>query len=123
MNGEVAAMPMPEYSEDHVWVIAAIYEVTEVQARRAVLRHSVRVPKDDKLDVLETYCKQCRRTWEDVVGEKCVAAESNEHLRGGPIGTRMKRKHGHDCQAVGCSGPRGEYADDDNRDSSMPMTG
>lgn len=111
-------MPMPEYSKNHVWVIAATYDVTDKQARRAVLRHSIRVAKEERLDVLETYCKQCRRTWDDVADELCVAAESNQHLRGGPIGERKKRAHHrHNCEALGCN-PLPDAEDDDEE----PMT-
>ncbi|MEW9530784.1 hypothetical protein [Microbispora sp. NPDC049125] len=95
-------MPVADYSEDHVWDFAAIVRGTERQARRAVLRHSIRVPKETKIEVLEVYCTQCRRPYEDVVGEPCVAAESNEHLRGGPIGERKKRTHNHNCELLGC---------------------
>jgi hypothetical protein len=99
-------MPMPEYSVNHTWVIAATYSVDDKQARHAVLRHSVRVPKDGRLNVLETYCSQCRRPWDDVVGDPCEAADSNEHLRGGPIGVRQKRKHDHHrCDLLGCDIP------------------
>lgn len=97
-------MPMPEYSENHVWVVANIHEVTPKQAYRAYLRHSIRV-QDARLDVLETYCKQCRRPWEDVADQPCEAASGNEHLRGGPIRERKKRKHRHDCGAFGCEMP------------------
>lgn len=47
-------------------------------------------------------CEQCRRPWDDVYGEPCIAAETNEHLRGGPIGVRAKRKHDHRCDLLGC---------------------
>lgn len=115
-------MPMPEYSEQHVWVGAATIPLDDKQARRAVLRHSVRIPANLKIPILETYCDQCRRPWDDVCDEPCEAYASNEHLRGGPIKERRKRKHGHDCQAVGCPGPRGEYASSDDDDEGMAMS-
>lgn len=93
---------MPEFSEQHVWVAAATVELDVRQARRAVLRHSVRIPKEYRITVLDVYCAQCRRTWDDVADEVCVAAASNEHLRGGPIGERKKRKHNHRCDLLGC---------------------
>jgi len=107
-------MPMPEYSRTHTWVGAATVKLNDRQALRAVLRHSVRYPRDYsapsglRLDILEVYCSQCRRPWDDVADELCEAADSNEHLRGGPIGERKKRKHRHDCAALGC-----ERRDDD----------
>jgi DNA primase len=51
-------------------------------------------------------CSQCRRTWDDVADEPCIAATSNEHLRGGPIGERKKRAHHrHNCELLGCELP------------------
>lgn len=122
-------MPMPEYSEHHVWVIATLYDATAKQARRAFLRHSVHVEKGERLDALDVYCKQCRRTWDDVADELCVAAQGNEHLRGGPIGERKKRKaHSfHDCLSVGCPGVNGEYLEQVREkrgdDPDLPLTG
>lgn len=101
-------MPMPEYSKTHVWVGAATVRLDDRQALRGVLRHSVRYPKDLKIDILEVYCDQCRRPWDDVADELCEAAKSNEHLRGGPIGTRKKRKHDHNCEALGCPPQEGD---------------
>ena len=95
-------MPSAEYSENHVWVVASLIRVDARQAARSVLRHSLRFPKEIKVNVIETYCEQCRRPWDDVVDELCVAAEGNEHLRGGPIGKRKKRLHNHDCGLLGC---------------------
>lgn len=106
-------MPTAEYSEFHLWVAAATIDLDDRQAKRAVLRHSVRIPKELKINVLEVYCAQCMRPWDDVCDEPCEAFYSNEHLRGGPIGQRKKRKHEHDCKSVGCPGPRGEYATPD----------
>lgn len=100
---------MPEYAEHHVWIAAATVGLDARQARRAVLRHSVRIPRELKIDVLEVYCSQCRRPWDDVADELCEAAESNGHLRGGPIGERRKRKHNHpdhNCTAFGCDPPQ-----------------
>lgn len=102
-------MPSAEYSEHHVWVAAATIRLDPRQAKRAVLRHSIRLPEGRKIDVLEIYCEQCRRTWDDVVDEPCEAAKSNAHLHGGPIGTRRKRKHDHDCELLGCN-PRPDAA-------------
>lgn len=89
-------------NSDHVWVAAATVELDVRQARRAVLRGSIRLPSQRRIDVLETYCGLCRRPYDDVAGQPCVAAETTEHLRGGPIGERKKRKHNHDCELFGC---------------------
>lgn len=94
-------MPKADYSESHVWVGAANIGLSDKQALHAVLRHSVRV-SEMKVDVLEVYCFQCRRPWDDVADELCAAAASNGHLRGGPIGTRKKRRHEHRCDLLGC---------------------
>lgn len=50
-------------------------------------------------------CDACHRPYQAVAARPCEAAVSNEHLRGGPIGTRASRKHDHDCDAAGCPGP------------------
>jgi hypothetical protein len=96
---------MADYAAMHHWVIASTVEVTPRQARRAVLRGSVRMPEKVRIDALEVYCKECRRPWDDVVTEPCAAAAGTEHLRGGPIGERKKRKqyrHEHDCARYDC---------------------
>lgn len=105
-------MPMPDYSRTHTWVGAATIDLDDRQALRAVLRHCVRHPRDLRISVIEVYCSQCRRPWSDVADELCEAADSNEHLRGGPIGERRKRAHHkHNCEALGCP-PRDEDGDD-----------
>jgi hypothetical protein len=109
-----------DYSYEHDWVGAATFDLDTVQARRAVLRHSVRLPKNDKVSILEVYCQACRRPWEDVVDEPCSALENNEHLRGGPIGERKKRKHHHNCELLGCDITQDGDGDDDG---SLPATG
>jgi hypothetical protein len=58
-----------------------------------------------KVEVLDVYCLQCRRVFEDAPNE-CIAAVTTEHLRGGPIGERQKRKHPHhDCYRYNCTEP------------------
>ncbi|MEV8634255.1 hypothetical protein AB0395_21630 [Streptosporangium sp. NPDC051023] len=99
-------MPLPDYSPTHVWVGAATVPISNRKVRRAYLRQSVRVVKDARIDVLEIYCSQCRRPYDDVRDEMCSAAEGNEHLRGGPIGERKKRAHHrHSCILLGCDFP------------------
>lgn len=103
---------MPEkdtiaYEDNHVWLIAAAIRLHDLAlVRRAVLRHSVRLPAQVRIDVLEVYCGECRRTYHDVADEPCIAASTNEHLRGGPIGERRKRAHRkHNCELLGCFPP------------------
>lgn len=103
---------MPDFSEKHAWVGAATFSLNIPQARRAVLRHSVLLPEKKRVDVLEVYCAQCRRAWDDVADERCIAASTTEHLRGGPIGERKKRKHDHNCEVVGCEPPAPRESED-----------
>jgi hypothetical protein len=101
-------------SGQHEWAAAAIIGLDDAQAKRAVLRHSVWLSSCDpdgqpvRIDVLETYCRLCRRPWDDVADEPCIAATTTEHLRGGPIGQRKKRKHDHRCDLLGCDVPGSE---------------
>ncbi|MBO2461704.1 hypothetical protein [Actinomadura violacea] len=89
----------------HVWVGAATVGLSDQQARWAVLRHSVRIPVQEsfKIPILEVYCAECRRPYDDVADEPCVAADKRAHLIGGPIGTRKKRSHAHNCELLGCN--------------------
>lgn len=90
---------------DHAWVGAALVDLDDQQAALADLRGAIRLRQAVKVNILETYCRACRRPWDDVADEPCSAADNNEHLRGGPIGKRRPRKCGHDdCVAYGCSG-------------------
>lgn len=99
-------MPQRITSTTHQWVAAACIPVDPKAAKRAVDRQSVRaymLNPDQKIEILDVYCASCRRPFEEVADRPCEAAETNEHLRGGPIGERAKRKHlYHDCDEVGC---------------------
>lgn len=99
------AVTQPEADKNgHIWVGAAYMDLTVPQAKRANLRGSIRLPKQTQIMVVETYCRECRRPFDDVADEECTAASSTEHLRGGPIGVRKKRKHVHNCELLGCPG-------------------
>lgn len=50
-------------------------------------------------------CEQCRRPWDDVADDLCVAAKDNKHLRGGTIERRKRAHHKHNCDALGCEPP------------------
>jgi hypothetical protein len=76
----------------HEFVIAATIKVDQKLARYADFRQSYRLKKDTRIEVLEVYCQACKRALEDVADEPCSALINNEHLRGGPIGERAKRK-------------------------------
>lgn len=85
----------------HKWGGASTVTLTERQARLALIRGSVRLPERSKVDVLEVYCLGCKRPFEDVADEPCSAITGNEHLRGGPIGERKKRKQAEAALPVG----------------------
>lgn len=78
----------------HRWVVAANVNVSERIAAHAELRRSFRSPEGLRIDALEVACKACRRPYDEVADEDCVAIDEKgrEHLRGGPIGERAKRK-------------------------------
>lgn len=102
---------LPEaISSDHKWVGATHVPLDEKQARWASHRGSIRIPPGEdgeqlKVEVLDVYCLQCRRVFGDVASG-CSAADTTEHLRGGPIGERRRRKHPwHDCYAYDCTEP------------------
>jgi hypothetical protein len=97
---------------DHTWVVAALVDLPEPLAKQAFRRGTVRVPAEPrpqgpsvKIDVLDVYCGQCRRPWEDVHGKSCEAAASKDHLIGGPTGVRKKRDADDDADTDdgGCS--------------------
>lgn len=86
-----------QQATDHKWVGAAEVPLDQRQAKHALLRLFIRPPAQERIDILDVYCGRCRRAYDDVNGQPCSALENNEHLRGGPIGTRAARKHPHDC--------------------------
>ena len=79
-------------SRTHRWVVAAVVDLPASLAAQAFRRGTARLPVQTKIDVLEVYCGQCRRPYEHVVEIDCEAAESKDHLIGGPTGERAKRK-------------------------------
>lgn len=83
-----------EKQPTHQWVGATNTELTDRQARLALLRGAIALPERHKMQVLEVYCGDCKRPYEDVAGTPCSAKVNNEHLRGGPIGERKKRTGG-----------------------------
>jgi hypothetical protein len=96
----------PTASTDHIWVGAALVALTAKQIKYAEWRGYVDMPPQ-RVDILECYCDACRRPYDDVADQPCAAAVNNEHLRGGPIGERQKRKHpAHDCAKYGCTIPK-----------------
>lgn len=114
-------MPKQAYSTDHQWVGAIELAIPANLAGVADRRGTVRVPEQTKVDVLEVYCGQCRRPYDAVAGQPCIAStgKGREHLVGGPTGERAKRKHpDHDCERYGCdidTSRTGQVKDRDRR--------
>jgi hypothetical protein len=90
-------------SDTHVWVGAVTIPLDGRSAASAHRRGTYKVNLDTAVDILDVYCSQCKRSFADIGGQiQCPAAESNDHLIGGPTGTRKLRKHDHDCDLHGC---------------------
>uniref|UniRef100_UPI003F49AECB hypothetical protein n=1 Tax=Nonomuraea sp. CA-251285 TaxID=3240002 RepID=UPI003F49AECB len=84
----------------HQWVSASTVDLSAQQANLARLRGSIRL-EQVKIDVLEVYCKRCRRPWDEVFDEPCH--KEAEVLNGGPLGIRRKRDHStHNCELLKC---------------------
>lgn len=80
-------MSAPVLIGEHKWVGAAVIALSTKEARSADHRGSYRVETKQRVDVLEVYCKVCRRNFEDVKDTRC---EVGQVLRGGPIDTRKR---------------------------------
>lgn len=79
-------------NRNHQWVVAATVPLAEPLARQAKRRGTARLPEKTKIDVHEVYCDSCRRPWDAVNGRDCEAAESKDHLIGGPTGERKRTR-------------------------------
>lgn len=90
-GGKVGVLPQA-VSRAHKWVVAATVSIPATLAAQAYRRGTARLPERTKIEVLEVYCGQCRRPYDRVCEEPCAAAESKDHLIGGPTGERAKRK-------------------------------
>jgi hypothetical protein len=96
-------MPKRIVSSTHQWEIAALISADDRDASKASLRGYLRCEVDRRIEAIDVYCVQCRRTYDQVGDRECEAAKSNEHLIGGPTGERAKRVHtDHDCAMYGC---------------------
>lgn len=84
-------------AETHQWVGAATIPLTLGQARTVDLRAAVTIKADTRVMVLDAYCGRCKQNWEACAHKPCPAVDpqTNEHLRGGPIGERKKRGRRH----------------------------
>jgi hypothetical protein len=106
-KGESAHVGKRLAETKHDWVAAAHIDLDPKQAKQADFRGSIRIPEKMKIEILDVYCRSCKRPFEDVFDEVCSAVDSTEHLRGGPIGERIKRKHPeHDCERWNCDLPK-----------------
>lgn len=76
----------------HTWIGAAEVPLTAKVAKHAALRLSYRADAGDKIDVLEVYCRECKRPYDDVADQPCSAKIDNRHLIGGDQSVRAKRK-------------------------------
>lgn len=76
----------------HDWVGAAHVVLDEGRAKLAHYRRSYRTKVAERVDVLDIYCRVCRRTYDAAGGTPCEAVANNEHLIGGTPGERKKRK-------------------------------
>jgi hypothetical protein len=76
----------------HKWVVAAEIRVDESVARIADFRGSFKTKVEQRIDALDTYCRNCRRPFADVSGYACEALVDNRHLIGGDQSVRAKRK-------------------------------
>lgn len=105
--GESGADSEATAGAEHVWVVAADIPVTVPEARRADMRKSLILHKDTKIRATDVYCDACGRCYWDVAFDPCEAPKDNTFRRGGPIGTRKKRKHGdhsiYECADLGCA--------------------
>lgn len=95
-------MPRKPPSPLHTWVGASTHPLDARDAATAARHGRVKVAVDTVVDVLDVYCAACRRPYDDVADAVCEASKSNDHLIGGPTGTRRKRVHDHDCVLFGC---------------------
>jgi len=85
-------MPRRIVSTTHLWMSAALIPVDNRVVRRVALRGSMTVPGDTLITVIDLYCHRCRRPFDDVADLECEAFETNEHLRGGPVGGERKAR-------------------------------
>jgi len=76
----------------HEWVGAATVDLDDKVAKHANLRLSFHASDGQRIDVLEVYCKKCRRPYEDVADAPCEEKINNSHLIGGDLSVRAKRK-------------------------------
>lgn len=75
----------------HTWIFAAEVAIDHKTAKRGSFRGSIRTEAGMRVDALETYCRGCRRPFDEVADADCSAKIDNTHLIGGDPGVRAKR--------------------------------
>ncbi|MET8696943.1 hypothetical protein ABZV65_30885 [Streptomyces bauhiniae] len=91
-EGKRPARKKKKDDPSHVWVVAAEVEVEPKIAKMADSKGSFKTPEGMRVEALEVYCRECRRPYDEVRGEDCVATIDNKHLIGGDQSVRAKRK-------------------------------
>lgn len=84
--------PTDERPNAHTWIGAAEIWVSDKVAKHANLRLSFRAYAGQRVDVLEVYCRACKRPYDDAADQPCAATIDKTHLIGGNPGQRKKRK-------------------------------
>lgn len=92
----------PAATPDHNWIYACTLPADPRGIAMATRNRRYKVEVDTVFTVLDAYCDQCKRTYDDVADLPCVPVIANKHLIGGPTGTRKHRVHDHDCVLFGC---------------------
>jgi hypothetical protein len=76
----------------HVWVAAAEVVIEERAAAGANHKGFFKAQDGQRVDVMEVYCRGCRRPIDQVKGQPCIAKVDKTHLIGGDQSTRAPRK-------------------------------
>lgn len=84
-----AVVPAPIVLGNHRWLVSATIAVSDAEAEVAEKRRTFTAGTGRRVTALETYCANCRRTYETAAGTVC---EVGQVLRGGPINKRKKRE-------------------------------
>ncbi|TWV34897.1 hypothetical protein FRZ03_27765 [Streptomyces misionensis] len=91
MTNESASRSATVDKHPHKWVVAEI-QVDETVARIADFRGSFKTRVEQRINALDTYCKNCRRPFADVSSYDCQALLDNRHLIGEGQSVRAKHK-------------------------------
>ncbi|MFM9629842.1 MULTISPECIES: hypothetical protein [Streptomyces] len=95
MTDESSSRSTTATKHPHTWVVAAQIIVEGAVARVADFRGSFKTKVEQRIDALDTYCKNCRRPFADVSALACDALVDNWHLIGGDQSVRAKQAGSH----------------------------